>query len=226
MRIVGLTGGIACGKSTVVKAIERCGVPVIDCDKIARQVVTPGSPGLRDIVKHFGNDVLRDDGTLDRKGLGQIIFNDSDKRKVLNKITIPRISRTIMWTVLTHFLIGTPLVVIDAPTLYETKSLLPLCHSVVVVATTEDKQLEWLMRRDGSSEQDARSRINSQMPIKEKAKLAQKVIWNTEGVKEAEGKAIALVKDYRNNLGISRLFCVPGIAFSTLVTYALIKFLI
>eukprot|EP00954_Amorphochlora_amoebiformis_P029424 1393143-Amorphochlora_amoeboformis.AAC.1 len=59
MRIVGLTGGIACGKSTVVKAIERCGVPVIDCDKIARQVVTPGSPGLRDIVKHFGNDVLR-----------------------------------------------------------------------------------------------------------------------------------------------------------------------
>mmetsp|Transcript_19472 Transcript_19472/g.31729 ORF Transcript_19472/g.31729 Transcript_19472/m.31729 type:complete len:137 (+) Transcript_19472:71-481(+) len=117
MRVLGLTGGISCGKSTVVKVIERSGVPVIDCDKIARQIVQPGSSGLNAIVKEFGKDVLQADGSLDRKGLGKIIFNDKEQRRKLNKITIPRITQTIIWSLFSHFIVGTPLVVIDAPTL-------------------------------------------------------------------------------------------------------------
>jgi len=177
MRVLGLTGGISCGKSTVVKVIERSGVPVIDCDKIARQIVQPGSSGLKAIVKEFGKDVLQADGSLDRKGLGKIIFNDKEQRRKLNKITIPRITQTIIWSLFSHFIVGTPLVVIDAPTLYETKSLLPVCHSVIVVATTEEKQLEWLMARDKSGEKDAQARITAQMPLSSKVEMAEKVFF-------------------------------------------------
>eukprot|EP00466_Bigelowiella_natans_P003365 jgi/Bigna1/90531/estExt_fgenesh1_pg.C_720088 len=205
MRVLGLTGGISCGKSTVVKVIERSGVPVIDCDKIARQIVQPGSSGLNAIVKEFGKDVLQADGSLDRKGLGKIIFNDKEQRRKLNKITIP--------------------VVIDAPTLYETKSLLPVCHSVIVVATTEEKQLEWLMARDKSAEKDAKARISAQMPVSSKVEMAEKVVWNTGTREEAEKKTMAIIKEFQNNLGLSRLFSGPGLGGAGLALWILIRFL-
>eukprot|EP00468_Gymnochlora_sp_CCMP2014_P001309 CAMPEP_0167742826 /NCGR_PEP_ID=MMETSP0110_2-20121227/1662_1 /TAXON_ID=629695 /ORGANISM="Gymnochlora sp., Strain CCMP2014" /LENGTH=134 /DNA_ID=CAMNT_0007627101 /DNA_START=451 /DNA_END=855 /DNA_ORIENTATION=- len=131
-----------------------------------------------------------------------------------------------MWALLTHFVIGTPLVVIDAPTLYETKSLLPVCHSVIVVATTEEKQLEWLVARDKSSKEDALSRIRSQMPITKKVELAEKVVWNTGSKEEAETKAIAIMNAYRNSLGFSRLFSAPGLVLSGLACWILLRYFV
>lgn len=101
--VVGLTGGIATGKSTVSSLLKANKIPIIDADIIARQVVLPGTPALRKIVKHFGSDILLPDGTLDRPKLGSIVFNNEEKRKVLNGIVHPAVQREMFKSVLKHW---------------------------------------------------------------------------------------------------------------------------
>ena len=168
MRIVGLTGGIASGKSTVTAQLQSHNIPVVDCDLIAREVVAPGTPVLTQIKSTFGNQVILPNGSLNRAALGNIIFNDKAQNAKLGKIMGSAIHKQIVWQVVRAFFGGAPLVVIDAPTLFETKSLISMCGEIIVVAVDKDVQLKRLMARDQSSEQEAMSRINSQLPMKMK----------------------------------------------------------
>lgn len=119
MKVIGLTGGIATGKSTVSNNLKSKGIPVVDADVLARQVVMPGTPGLRQIVKYFGADILFPDGTLDRKKLGSIIFNDETKRRKLNSIVHPAVRRAMGMEVLTHWIKGHKYCILDVPLLIE-----------------------------------------------------------------------------------------------------------
>lgn len=117
--VVGLTGGIATGKSTVSAQLKSFGLPIIDADVIARQVVEPGTPALKKIVEHFGEDILLSDGYLNRPKLGSIIFNDEAQRKKLNNIVHPAVWRAMFWAVVSYWIRGERLCIMDTPLLIE-----------------------------------------------------------------------------------------------------------
>ncbi len=183
--IVGLTGGIATGKSTVARFFQDLGVVVLDADRIAREIVAPGQPALREIVDLFGDAVLTDDGSLDRPALGQRIFSDPEARRQLEAITHPRIART-MWQRATDAVAdGHPYVLYDAALLVETGSH-RLMDSLIVVDCPEDTQLQRLLDRDDLTEEDARARIDSQMPLADKRAVADYIIDNGGALKHTE----------------------------------------
>jgi dephospho-CoA kinase len=176
--LVGLTGGIATGKSTVSEMLRRRGCVVIDADVLARDVVEPGEPALERIVDEFGPDVLQPDGRLDRQALGAMVFGDPAKRKRLEQITHPaireRLARRLAELVAEGF---RGIVVFDAPVMIESGNYKTM-DRLVVVAAGEQTQLARLMARDGLDREAATQRIRSQMPVVEKVKLADYVIWN------------------------------------------------
>ncbi|KAI9137715.1 dephospho-CoA kinase-domain-containing protein [Paraphysoderma sedebokerense] len=178
MRIIGLTGGIGTGKSAVSRYLQTKHVPLIDCDLLARLVVEPGHPALAKIVKTFGSEVLHQNGTLNRAQMGQIIFNDFKKRKILNNITHPWIRWEIFKRILKYWATGERLVVIDAPLLVEA-GLWRFMNEVVVVFAPLETQRQRLMNRDKLSVADADTRIKSQMDMSQKLKYATKVIDNS-----------------------------------------------
>ena len=144
-RIIGLTGGIASGKSTVARHLAELGVPVVDADRLAREVVEPGQPALTELVGEFGADILNSDGTLDRKRLGAIVFADPGKRARLNAITHPRIAAQGQAEIARHVTAGVPLVIYEAPLIVENGLHLGL-GGLIVVSLPEDVQLERVMR--------------------------------------------------------------------------------
>ena len=177
--LVGLTGGIATGKSTVSAMLAHLGCRVIDADQLAREVVAPGQPAHAAIVAEFGPEVLQPDGYLDRKRLGAIVFNDPERRKRLNAITHPAVrlrQQRILSMLEEEEHDG--LVIWDVPLLYETNGDAHV-DRVVVVSTDEETELARLIGRDGAGEADARARIKSQMPVAEKARRAHYVIDNS-----------------------------------------------
>lgn len=176
---IGLTGGIACGKSTVSAMLVDRGALLVDADQIARDVVEPGSPVLEQVAAHFGQAVLQEDGSLHRKKLGEIIFGDTEARKQLESILHPPIRKMIrdqMEAYERQF--PDKLVVVDIPLLFES-NLSYLFEQVMVVYVPRHIQLERLMARDGLTESSANSRIEAQMSIEEKRKLADIVIDNS-----------------------------------------------
>ncbi|KAG0417652.1 hypothetical protein HPB47_005456 [Ixodes persulcatus] len=179
MYLVGLTGGIASGKSTVTEILRSLDVEVIDADRIARDVVEPGKPAWFKIRREFGAEVFLSDGQLDRPALGRIVFSDVTRRKVLNRITHPEIHKEMAAQCLKLMLKGHQFVVIDVPLLYETKTVLRFLHKVIVVNCTPDQQLIRLMLRNGLGAEDAQSRIRAQLPLEQKCALADFVIDNT-----------------------------------------------
>jgi dephospho-CoA kinase len=185
MLVVGLTGGIATGKSTVSNLLKSQQIPVIDADILAREVVQPGTKGLAQIVAHFGPEVLLPDGTLDRKKVGAIIFNNEAERKKLNSIVHPAIWRAIFWNVFWCWLRGEKLCVVDAPLLIE-GGLWKWMGKVVVVYCSADIQLQRLMTRDNSSREDASARLNSQLPIAQKVEYADIVLDNSGSLQDLE----------------------------------------
>jgi len=176
--LVGLTGSIATGKSTVSGMFEQLGAVVIDADKLAREVVEPGEPALAQIVEEFGRGVLQPDGTLDRKKLGAVIFGDAARRKRLEEITHPAIRDRFMRRLADLAARGFEGIVFwDAPVMIETgghKSM----EKLVVVATDEATQRARLCARDTIDPVEAQRKIATQMSVAEKAKLADYVIDN------------------------------------------------
>jgi len=184
--LVGLTGGIATGKSTVSAMFGHLGARIVDADLLAREVVMPGQPAHAEIVKAFGPEVLEASGHLDRKRLGAIVFADADRRRQLEQITHPAI-RTRQQRILSVYeeeaFIG--IVIWDVALLFETGGHKGM-DRVVVVVTDPATELARLMARDAMSEDDARRRISAQMPVADKAKLADYVIDNSGARAETE----------------------------------------
>ncbi|MDI6617345.1 MAG: dephospho-CoA kinase [Clostridiales bacterium] len=179
MKIVGLTGGIACGKSTVSKILKDLGAFIIDADMVAREVVRPGENAYKNILIRFGSGILNQDGTLNRKALGNIIFNDRYKLMLLNNITHPEIRRAVIdklkkvkdedkYNV----------IIIDAALLLEAK-MDDIVDEVWLVYADLGTQIQRLVKRDNMTEKEARMRINSQMPVEEKMKRSDKIIDNS-----------------------------------------------
>jgi len=183
--VIGLTGGVATGKSTVSSLLKAKKIPIVDADILARQVVEPGTPALAKIIDYFGPSVLLLDGFLDRKQLGSIIFSDETKRKKLNSIVHPAVSYAILWSVLLHWIKGEKMCIVDVPLLIE-GGLWKLMGKVVVVYCPPDVQLQRLMKRDNSSHENASSRINSQLPITEKVEYADHIIDNSGSHQDLE----------------------------------------
>nr|WP_220186132.1 dephospho-CoA kinase [Brevibacillus halotolerans] len=174
---MGLTGGIASGKSTVAAMLRERGVTVIDADLIAREVVEVGKPAYNGIVKYFGTSVLDETGALNRAVLGEMIFSDREKRMVLNEIVHPEVRKEMRLQATLAQERGERLVFMDIPLLYESK-LTYMVDRVVVVYVPESVQFIRLMERDEFDEEQAKKRLRAQMNIEEKCKLANYVIDN------------------------------------------------
>jgi len=180
--ILGLTGGIASGKSLVTSYFNRLGYPTIDADLVAREVVEPGTAGLKEIETFFGPEVIKKDGSLNRGRLGDIVFSDDKKRETLNQITHGKI-REYMTERLEQLLQENhDLIVLDIPLLYE-GDFDKLVDVVMVVTVDSETQINRLMERDNFDYAEAMSRVNSQMSLEEKTKRADIVIDNN-GTKE------------------------------------------
>ena len=193
---VGLTGGIACGKSTVSGMLEARGAAIVDADRIARDVVLPGQPALQDIREAFGDDVLLADGTLNRKALGAVVFGDEAARRKLEAILHPRI-RAEMARQMADWNEREPgrLVIVDIPLLYESGLDKRFdFEEILVVYVPREVQLERLMKRDGLSSEAAEQRLDAQMPIERKKELADVVIDNSGSLEQTEAQVEAYLR--------------------------------
>ena len=193
MFIVGLTGGIATGKSSVAAIFREHGIPVIDADQIARKVVEPGKPAWHKIRKEFGPEVFLNTNELDRAKLGDLIFNNVEKRKKLNTITHPYIYKEIYWQTFKYFLQGHPFIVMDLPLLFETGHMLNYLHKIIVVTCEEDLQLLRLMDRTGFTEAKAKLRVAVQMSLEKKAEMANFVIENSGSALDTREQTIKII---------------------------------
>lgn len=179
LKVFGLTGGIASGKSTVSRLWAKWGVPIVDADLVSRQVMVPGAPAFNAIIECFGLEIVTPTGEIDRKALGSIVFSDSKKRALLNSIVHPRIASQTraMFSELRSS--GEKLACYDAPLLIE-GGFAAAFRPLVVVTVPPDVQLNRVMARDDLTEQEARSRISAQMSQDAKVEKADIVINNDD----------------------------------------------
>lgn len=192
IRIVGLTGGIASGKSTVSRFLKEAQVPIIDADEIAQSVVRPGKPTYKAIVRSFGEGVLGALREIDRERLGEIVFADDAKRALLESITHPEILKEIVKRVRTLRKKKVPLVVIDAALLFES-GLHRHMHKTIFVRIEPNTQLSRLMVRDRLPEAKAWQRILCQMPASQKEAQADFLIDNSGTKEETHNQVLALL---------------------------------
>ncbi|MEM5015922.1 dephospho-CoA kinase [Metabacillus indicus] len=192
---IGLTGGIASGKSTVSNMFKEANIPVIDADIIARQVVEQGAPAYRLIAEAFGSGILQEDGSIDREKLGSIIFQNANEREKLNSIVHPAVRKEMLRQKEEAEASGEAAVVLDIPLLFESK-LTHLADVTLVVYVNPDVQLSRLMKRNGLSEEDAKWRIASQLPLNEKKDQADEVIDNNGTIEETKKQFHTLLEKW------------------------------
>ncbi len=185
----GLTGGVACGKSTVARYFQDLGAYIIVADRVGHELIEPGHPSYQDIVNHFGKEILDPDGRIDRKQLGPMVFADPQQRLRLNAILHPRIIAH-MQKLATEEQRRNPrsVVIIDAPLIFESGMEKGL-RKVIVVWCRPDQQLERLMARTGVSREEAERRIQAQMPLEEKRRRADYVIDCSGSLEETRWQA-------------------------------------
>lgn len=194
--IIGLTGGIASGKSTVSAMFSSLNIPVIDADKISREVVEPGEDAYYKIQSVFGEDIIKEDQSIDRKKLGAIIFANEDKRKQLNGIVHPAVRKEMLRQRDDFAHKGEKCIVLDIPLLFE-GNLSGIVDKTIVVSVDRDVQLNRLMERDQSTKEKAIQRIQSQLPISEKVKLADAVIDNNGTKTESFKQLKHILKEWQ-----------------------------
>lgn len=187
---IGLTGGIATGKSTVAGLLKSLGHPVLDADAIAHQALVQGSPVIGEIVKAFGKNILSGEN-VDRKKLGSIVFSDPAKRECLEQIVHPFVQSQVRKE--REKLKNHEWVFYDVPLLYE-KNLQDQFDAVIVVASSREKQIERLKKRNFLSDIEIETRLNSQLPVEEKVKKANFVIWNNHGESELKKELEKILK--------------------------------
>ena len=194
MKVVGLTGGIGTGKSTVAVLLRERGATVIDADEATRAVQAPGSEGLRRLVEEFGSGILTAGGELDRARLADIAFRDADARGRLNGIVHPLVREWMADRQRQAAERGDPVVVLDIPLLFESRGAAAL-QTVVLVYAPEEVAIARLVEQRGMSEEQARARIAAQMPIEEKRRLATHVIENTGSLAELKARVDAVWRE-------------------------------
>jgi dephospho-CoA kinase len=189
MFIVGLTGGIASGKSLVARVFKDLGATVIDADRVVHELLEPGQDAWKEVLQYFGQDVQRPDRTIDRRKLGAIVFSDREKRSWLNACLHPRVF-SVYTTQVAHIRMRTPdaLLFFDAALLIESGYHRNV-DSLIVVYAEPEQQVERLMARDGFTREEALLRITSQMPLSEKRMLADHVIDNSGSRERTEQQA-------------------------------------
>jgi dephospho-CoA kinase len=188
--VVVLTGGIGSGKSTVAKYLERWGASVVDADLLARAAVAPGTPGLAAVIKHFGSQIVLEDGTLDRSKLAAIIFTDKASRKALESILHP-IIRT-MWLEKLALIQRNPLVdliVYVLPLFFESGFKYPEVNKIILVTAPEEQRIARIVERDELSPEAARARIQAQLSDDEKIKRSHYIIFNDSSLGNLEAQA-------------------------------------
>jgi dephospho-CoA kinase len=181
MIVIGLTGGIASGKSTVAKVLKEWGVFVIDADKVAREVIEPGTKAWQELVVYFGKEILNEDRTINRRKLGQIVFGNYEKLSILNEITHPPLLKEIRDRIekFEQQYGEKGVLVLDAPLLLE-MNMEDWVDQVWLVVVDKETQVQRVMKRDGITREEALERIEAQMPTSEKMKYAHVIINNTE----------------------------------------------
>lgn len=197
MLVIGLTGGSGSGKSTAAGFIREKGIKVIDADVIARRITEKGSPALFELVSAFGEEILLSDGSLDRRAMANRIFADKDARIILESIVTKGVVKRIGELIEEERRAGTPALVIDAPTLFETGAD-SLCDVIWLVTAPENSRLERLSERDGISAESIRARMAGQLSDEEKAARSDVVIENNGTVRELQDKVSALTSEIHN----------------------------
>lgn len=200
--LFGITGSIACGKSTVTKYFRKAGVMVVDADIIAREVVVPGSFGLDKLILTFGDEYLHADGTLNRPKLGSLVFQDPSALDLINEIMTPLIQNESERQLMRALEQGHDLVAYDAALIIEQGNVNQY-RPLVVVCAPFDLQLTRLMSRNSLSEAEARSRIDKQLSSEEKAKFADYIINSVGTLEELEAKTLSVLSLIQNNNQLS-----------------------
>lgn len=179
MKVIGLTGGIACGKSSVGAILRKLGVKVIDADEIAHRIYLPGTQGYRKIIREFGPDILDNDGQIDRKRLGKIVFHSPEALTKLEGITHPAIMQEIKNGINTARSENCPLIVVEVPLLFEA-GLEDQFDCIWVVSAPFDIQIKRLMKRNGLTVEEAEARLAAQLPLSYKEGKADVIIYNNK----------------------------------------------
>jgi dephospho-CoA kinase len=196
VKLIGLTGGIASGKSTVAAILRRLGAAIVNADELSREVVQPGTPGWKEIVDTFGTEILQPDGTVDRQRLRKIIFSDPAARKKLEAVIHPRVRALAQQRFQEHAAAGFEIVVYEVPLLFE-GNLQNSLRPVVLVATNVETQKKRLQDRDHLAESEADKHIIAQMSLEEKRRLADYVIENDGTLDELERRVRAVLEEIK-----------------------------
>ncbi|MEH7248773.1 dephospho-CoA kinase [Neobacillus niacini] len=195
--VIGLTGGIASGKSTVSNMLKEMDIAVIDADVEARLAVEKGEPAYQKIVAEFGDEIVLPNGEIDRQKLGSIIFHNTEKRQLLNSIVHPEVRKRMNDQVDVAKSRGEKVIVLDIPLLFESK-LTSIVEKTILVFVDRGVQLQRLMERNDLSFEEAEARVNSQMPLDEKVALADAVIDNNGLVEKTREQLIGILQKWES----------------------------
>lgn len=196
MKLVGLTGGIASGKSTVAKILQSLGAAIVNADDLAREVVEPGHEAWKEIVASFGADILQSDQTLDRQKLRALIFNQPEARKRLESIIHPRVRALAEERIRQYAAAGYPVVIYEVPLLFE-GNLQEWLRPVILVACGVETQTARLQKRDHLTAADAEKHIAAQMSLKDKRRLADYVIENNGSLEDLERQTRQILEELK-----------------------------
>jgi dephospho-CoA kinase len=202
MIVIGLTGGIATGKSTVAGLFKRCGATILDADQLARQVVERGKPAWREIVKRYGRDILAPNGTIDRPALGALVFHNRRALRLLERIIHPRVARE-QRRLTRQVAERDPdaIVIYEVPLLFEA-GVDTRVDAVIVVTADRETQIARLRQRNGLTRRQALRRIHNQMPLARKARLADVVLDGTRPISELRKDVRRLMRTFRTHSGL------------------------
>lgn len=215
MRIVGLTGGISSGKSTVSNLFKAHGIPVVDADIVARDALKKGTGGWKKVVEAFGNDILQPNGEVDRPKLGRIVFSNMDKRQLLNRLLAPYISSGILQEILKLWLKGYKVIILDVPLLFEAK-MNKWTKPIIVVWVDHETQLKRLIARDKITDEEANNKISAQMSLDSKRSKADIVIDNSGSLEDLNEQFQSVLRVVTRPLTWSEFMLSRQGAFSAL----------